>query len=415
MVLTDQMNPQVVSATPVRPAANAAVDALNGLREQLEAFSDGFVSIGPVADRAPSPDYNAEFTDDLRIAAYDPLIPPQILHSDYPLSAVAKSTVSQGRKQASAVLKRKDDRLMVIVGPCSIHDVNAAVEYSKKLKAVADKHRDNLLIIMRTYFEKPRTTVGWKGLINDPEIDGSFKINQGLKLARKLLCDITHSGMPVGGELLDTISPQFIGDSLSWGAIGARTTESQLHRELASGVSFPVGFKNGTDGSLDIAIDAIHAASHPHTFLGVTKQGLAAITKTKGNDHCHVILRGGKSGPNYSAKHVAEVKAALQKSKLDPRIMIDFSHGNSNKLHKNQLLVCADVAAQIAGGDTDVFGVMIESNINEGSQKVPSEGPGALKYGVSITDACVNFDDTVLMLDQLAAAVVTRRKIGAQS
>lgn len=361
--------------------------------------------------RVPSPVYNDEHTDDLRILDYLPLIPPLLLMQDYPLSQKAKHTVTLGRKQCSSIIKRQDDRVLVIVGPCSIHDVDAALEYARKLKALADELSEDLLVVMRAYFEKPRTTVGWKGLINDPMIDGSFKINHGLRLARKLLCDITDLGLPVGGELLDTISPQFIGDTISWGAIGARTTESQLHRELVSGVSFPVGFKNGTDGNVDIAVDAIHAASHPHHFLGVTKHGLAAITRTAGNNTCHIILRGGKQGPNYSAQHIAEARTAIAKAQLDPRIMVDCSHGNSNKQHKNQIVVCADVASQIAAGDFDIFGIMIESNINEGSQKVPPEGPSGLKYGVSITDACVHFQDTEEMLRNLAQAVKARRAL----
>ncbi|KAJ1533454.1 3-deoxy-7-phosphoheptulonate synthase, partial [Cladochytrium tenue] len=307
-----------------------------------------------------------------------------------------------------------DDRLVVIVGPCSIHDVGAAIEYGRRLKEQMKVHKDYLIIVMRCYFEKPRTTVGWKGLINDPFIDGSFQINEGLKLARKLLCTLTDMGIPVGFELLDTISPQFMADTVSWGAIGARTTECQLHRELASGVSFPVGFKNGTDGSVGIAVDAIGAASHPHRFLGVTKQGLAAIAKTQGNDLCHVILRGGKGGPNYSGEHVAAVVTDLRAAGLQGRVMIDCSHGNSEKKHKNQIRVAEDIAGQVAAGSTSIFGVMIESNINEGNQKVPASGPKDLKYGVSITDACIGWDDTVAVLGILADAVKRRRAAATQ-
>jgi len=278
------------------------------------------------------------------------------------------------------------------------------------LKPLADELQDALLIIMRTYFEKPRTTVGWKGLINDPFLDGTFQINKGLRMARRLLCELTEHGIPVGFELLDTISPQFLADTVSWGAIGARTTECQLHRELASGVSFPVGFKNGTDGNIGIAIDAIRASAHPHNFLGVTKQGLAAITKTAGNKSCHVILRGGKKGPNYSAEHVATVREALEKAGVRANIMIDCSHGNSSKKHKNQIIVCADIADQIRKRDRSIVGVMIESNLEEGRQDIPPEGPAALKHGVSITDACVKWDDTVEMLRNLAAAVRERRQ-----
>ncbi|KAJ3330643.1 3-deoxy-7-phosphoheptulonate synthase [Blyttiomyces sp. JEL0837] len=349
--------------------------------------------------------------DDTRVLGYDPLLPPQIIQMDHPLSSDGKYTVAKARRQAAKILKGEDDRILVIVGPCSIHDVNAAMDYGKRLKEMADLYRDQLLIVMRAYFEKPRTTVGWKGLINDPHIDGSFRINEGLRIARKLLCDLTDMGMPVGCELLDTISPQFIADTVSWGAIGARTTECQLHRELASGVSFPVGFKNGTDGNIDIAIDAIQAASHPHHFLGVTKQGLASITRTKGNEYCHVILRGGKTGPNYKKEHVDEISKTLVGGGHQNKIMVDCSHGNSEKKHKNQISVLNDLAGQIANGNTALFGVMIESNIHEGNQKVPATGPKDLKYGVSITDACVNWEDTVDMLETLAKAQQARRQL----
>ncbi|KAJ1734236.1 3-deoxy-7-phosphoheptulonate synthase [Coemansia biformis] len=350
--------------------------------------------------------------DDLRIAGYDPLIPPNILQLDHPLSERSEDVIACGRKQASEILRRKDDRLLVIVGPCSIHDPEAAVEYGKRLKELADELKGDLCIVMRVYFEKPRTTVGWKGLINDPELNDTFQINKGLRVARDLLCRITDLGMPAGCELLDTISPQFLGDLFSWGAIGARTTESQLHRELASGVSFPVGFKNGTDGNANIAIDAIRSASHPHHFLGVTKSGLAAITVTRGNPLCHIILRGGNSGPNYEAEWVARISKQIAKAGVVDNIMIDFSHGNSSKDHRNQPKVCSDVARQVAAGNRAIIGVMIESNINEGRQNIPSEaegGPKALKYGQSITDACVSWEQTVPMLRELAEAVRARR------
>ncbi|KAJ3124922.1 3-deoxy-7-phosphoheptulonate synthase [Nowakowskiella sp. JEL0407] len=349
--------------------------------------------------------------DDTRVLGYDPLLPPQILQLEYPISEMSMKTIRNARKAARDIILGTDDRILVIVGPCSIHDVDAAIEYAHRLKALSEKLQNNLLIIMRSYFEKPRTTVGWKGLVNDPDIDGSFQINKGLRKARKLLCDLTNLGVPVGMELLDTISPQFLADLVSWGAIGARTTESQLHRELASGVSFPVGFKNGTDGNIEIAIDAIHAASHPHHFLGVTKQGLAAITNTKGNDMCHVILRGGKQGPNYEAKFVNAIAASLKKAGLPERIMVDCSHGNSSKNHKNQPKVMDSLAEQIAGGDHSIIGVMVESNINEGNQKVPATGAKDLKYGVSITDACINWEDTVITLEKLAAAQQKRRDL----
>ncbi|KAJ2784432.1 3-deoxy-7-phosphoheptulonate synthase [Coemansia javaensis] len=350
--------------------------------------------------------------DDLRIAGYDPLIPPNILQLDHPLSEHSEDVIASGRKQASEILRRKDDRLLVIVGPCSIHDPDAAIEYARGLKGLADVLKDDLCIIMRVYFEKPRTTVGWKGLINDPDLNDTFQINKGLRVARDLLCKITDLGMPAGCELLDTISPQFLGDLFSWGAIGARTTESQLHRELASGVSFPVGFKNGTDGNASIAVDAIRSASHPHHFLGVTKNGLAAITVTRGNPMCHIILRGGNAGPNYGAEWVARISEQITKAGVVDNIMIDCSHGNSNKDHRNQPKVCSDVAAQVAAGNRAIMGVMIESNINEGRQNIPSEaegGPKALKYGQSITDACVSWEQTIPMLKELAQAVRARR------
>ncbi|RUP51953.1 3-deoxy-7-phosphoheptulonate synthase [Jimgerdemannia flammicorona] len=354
-------------------------------------------------------DIKQEFMEDLRVSGYNALLSPQMVQEDHPMTPTSRKVVSLARQHAAKILRGEDDRLIVIVGPCSIHDVEAAKEYGRRLKDLADKLQDDLFIIMRTYFEKPRTTVGWKGLINDPMIDGSFQINKGLRISRKLLCELTDSGLPVGFELLDTISPQFLSDLVSWGAIGARTTESQLHRELASGVSFPVGFKNGTDGNVSIAIDAIRAAAAPHHFLGVTKQGLAAITNTRGNDLCHLILRGGNDGPNYEKRYVEAAKAALAKAKLPEILMIDCSHGNSSKKHTNQPVVSKNLADQIAQGERAIIGVMIESNINEGNQSVPAEGPQALKYGVSITDACVNWETTVEMLEGLAAAVRTRR------
>ncbi|KAJ3136764.1 3-deoxy-7-phosphoheptulonate synthase [Physocladia obscura] len=334
-----------------------------------------------------------------------------MLQYETPLSEASKETVVRGRRQARRILYGEDDRLLVVVGPCSIHDVPAALEYAARLRAIADIHRDTLCIIMRTYFEKPRTTVGWKGLINDPFIDSSFKINQGLRIARQLLADITKIGLPVGFELLDTISPQYFNDAVSWGAIGARTTECQLHRELASGVSFPVGFKNGTDGNVNIALDAIQASSHGHHFLSVTKQGLTSIVHTAGNDTCHIILRGSNKGPNYEKPFVDEVVAQLAARNERPSVMVDASHGNSNKNHKNQMLVVKEIARQVNSGSKDVFGVMIESNINEGNQKVPATGAKDLKYGVSITDACVNWETTVEMLDILSKAVAARRAL----
>lgn len=317
------------------------------------------------------------------------------------------------------ILNGKDDRLILIIGPCSIHDPAAALDYCARLTKEAEKHKGELHIVMRAYLEKPRTTVGWKGLINDPEIDGSFQINRGLRISRKLFVDLTEN-LPIAGEMLDTISPQFLSDLFSVGAIGARTTESQLHRELSSGLSFPVGFKNGTDGTLGVAVDALRAASHPHHFLLVTKPGIVAIVGTAGNDDCFVILRGGKQGTNFDAASIKETKEALVKAKVvteerpGPRIMVDCSHGNSSKNHKNQPLVAADVARQVASGEDGICGLMIESNIVEGRQDVPPAEKGgkeALVYGCSITDACIGFDDTIGVLQNLADAVKARRAL----
>ncbi|KAB5566105.1 hypothetical protein GE09DRAFT_958413 [Coniochaeta sp. 2T2.1] len=349
--------------------------------------------------------------DDMRVLGQDPLIQPALLLSEIPMTNVALHTVVKGRRDAVASIMGRSDRLLVIVGPCSIHDPATAIEYAKRLKALADKLSDDLCIIMRAYLEKPRTTVGWKGLINDPDIDSSFKINKGLRVSRQLFSDLTSTGVPIASEMLDTISPQFLADFISVGAIGARTTESQLHRELASGLSFPVGFKNGTDGSLSVAIDAIGAAAAKHHFMGVTKQGLAAITRTAGNEHGFVILRGGSKGTNYDKASVQEAKQSLIKKGQKQAIMIDCSHGNSNKDHRNQPKVAHTVAEQLREGEKAIIGVMIESNINEGNQKVPAEGPAALKKGVSITDACIDWESTVTVLEELAAAVRERRKV----
>jgi len=330
---------------------------------------------------------------------------------DLPLSQSAAHTVAMARADAEAVVKGKDDRLLVVVGPCSIHDIKAAHEYAAKLKAYMDQAKDDLHIIMRVYFEKPRTTVGWKGLINDPNLDGSFQINKGLRIARSLLMELNEQGVPAAVEFLDTITPQYFGDLVSWGAIGARTTESQVHRELASGLSVPVGFKNGTDGNIGIAVDAIRAASSDHFFLSVTKQGLSAIVHTTVNDSCHVILRGGNSGPNYAAEHVGAACKELTKAGLSPRVMVDCSHGNSSKLFSNQPKVVEDIAKQLSNPETadTILGVMIESHLNEGRQNIPPEGPKGLKYGVSITDGCIAWADTVGVLDRLREGVRTRR------
>lgn len=347
-------------------------------------------------------------TDDLRISGINPLISPAVLAYYLPINEQAASVVHTARTDADAILNLEDDRLLAIVGPCSIHDPEAALEYGEKLRAEALRHEQDLSIIMRVYFEKPRTTVGWKGLINDPKLDDSFDINQGLRVARKLLLDLANMGVPAGTEFLDTISPQYIADLIAWGAIGARTTESQIHRELASGLSMPVGFKNGTGGSIQIALDAIQSSSRPHHFLSVTKQGVSAIVSTAGNPSCHLILRGGKTGPNYSAEAIAEVEAMLTEQGLPLSLMIDCSHGNSNKDFRNQPLVAKDLAHQIAGGSRCITSVMIESNIFEGSQKLNPD-LSKLTRGQSVTDACINWDDTVEVLDTLAEAVRKRR------
>ncbi|MDG1773702.1 MAG: 3-deoxy-7-phosphoheptulonate synthase [Oceanicoccus sp.] len=342
-------------------------------------------------------------TDDVHIDELRPLLPPTILMEELPVSDSTAAMISQARDDIANIFNGSDDRLLVVVGPCSIHDTEAALEYAKRLKAVVDQHKDELLIVMRVYFEKPRTTVGWKGLINDPYLDGSFNINQGLRIARKLLIDVAEIGLPTGCEFLDTISPQFFADLVSWGAIGARTTESQIHRELASGLSMPIGFKNGTDGSTQIAIDAIGAASHPHHFLSVTKQGISAIVTTKGNKDCHIILRGSNKGPNYDNTAVTEATALLEKHKLDIQLMVDCSHGNSNKDFSRQPIVAADIGEQIARGSKAIAGVMIESHLFEGNQKKPET------YGVSITDACISWNTTESVLEELAKSIRARR------
>ena len=344
--------------------------------------------------------------DDLRIGAVRPLITPALLQEWLPASDAVQAVVENSRAALSQVLHGHDDRLIVVVGPCSIHDHDQAMAYAQRLKVQADALGDDLLLVMRVYFEKPRTTVGWKGYINDPHMDGSFAINEGLELARQLLLDIVGLGLPVGTEFLDLLSPQFIADLVSWGAIGARTTESQSHRQLASGLSCPVGFKNGTDGGVKVAADAIVAAQSTHAFMGMTKMGQAAIFETRGNQDCHVILRGGKA-PNYSAPNVDAACALLQVAGLRPQVMIDLSHANSSKQHRKQIEVASDVAAQMAAGDTRITGVMIESHLHEGRQDIVPGQP--LQHGVSVTDACIGWEQTVPVLQQLAAAVRERR------
>ncbi len=349
-------------------------------------------------------------TDDLRITGLNPLISPAVLGYYLPITERASELVASAREQADAILQGKDDRLLAVVGPCSIHDPEAAIEYATKLREQADRLKDDIFIIMRVYFEKPRTTVGWKGLINDPNLDDSFDINRGLRTARGLLLDLANMGVPAGTEFLDAISPQYIADLISWGAIGARTTESQVHRELASGLSMPVGFKNGTGGSIQIALDAIQSSSNPHHFLSVTKQGVSAIFSTTGNKSCHLILRGGKSGPNYQKSCIDEAATMLREQNLPESVMVDCSHGNSLKDFRNQPMVAKDLAHQIAAGCKVITSVMIESNLVEGNQKLTSD-PKSLTRGQSITDACLGWDDTVDTLDVLAEAVRTRRTV----
>ncbi|PKO28256.1 MAG: 3-deoxy-7-phosphoheptulonate synthase [Betaproteobacteria bacterium HGW-Betaproteobacteria-9] len=344
--------------------------------------------------------------DDLRIGAVRPLITPALLQEWLPTPPEALALVENSRTALSRVLHGQDDRLIVVVGPCSIHDHEQAMAYARLLKEQADALSQDLLIVMRVYFEKPRTTVGWKGYINDPHLDGSFAINEGLELARQLLLDVLALGLPVGTEFLDLLSPQFISDLVSWGAIGARTTESQSHRQLASGLSCPVGFKNGTDGGIKVASDAIQAAQAPHAFMGMTKMGQAAIFETRGNADCHVILRGGKA-TNYGAADVDAACALLKAAGLREQVMIDVSHANSSKQHRRQIDVSVDVAQQIAAGDARITGVMIESHLNEGRQDIVPGQP--LQHGVSVTDACISFEQTVPVLRDLAEAVRARR------
>ena len=348
-----------------------------------------------------------EQTDDLRIVGIAPLISPAVLSYYLPISEEVSHVVASARRAAEAILVGDDDRLLVVVGPCSIHDPAAALDYADRLQEEIRKHETDLLLIMRVYFEKPRTTVGWKGLINDPHLDGTFDINHGLRIARELLRELGQRGVPAGTEFLDTISPQYLADLIAWGAIGARTTESQIHRELASGLSMPVGFKNGTGGSIQLAIDAIGAAANPHHFLSVTKQGVSAIVSTAGNEVCHLILRGGKSGPNYERENVAEITDRLKAAGLSTQVMIDCSHGNSCKDFTRQPLVAADLCEQIAAGNRSIAAVMVESNLVEGRQSIgPRE---SLNYGQSVTDACISWETTVEVLDGFAAAVRERR------
>ena len=349
-------------------------------------------------------------TDDLRIREIKELVPPAHINKEYPVSGRAARTTFEARQAIHRILHGADDRLLVVIGPCSIHGHDLAMDYAGRLATAAGKYRDDLVVVMRVYFEKPRTTVGWKGLINDPRLDNTFRINEGLRLARKILLDINELGLPCATEFLDTITPQYTADLIAWGAIGARTTESQVHRELASGLSCPVGFKNGTDGNLRIAVDAIRAANSPHHFLSVTKSGHTAIVSTAGNEDCHVILRGGKE-PNYDAASVEAAAAEIAKAGLAARLMVDFSHGNSRKQYQLQMAVCDSVAAQLAAGEERIFGVMVESHLVEGRQDIVPGQP--LAYGQSVTDACIGWEDSLLVLERLAAAVRARRLLEA--
>ena len=346
-------------------------------------------------------------TDNTRITGLMEVSPPNEIITELPISADSSELVFKSRKEISDILHGRDDRLVVVVGPCSIHDPESALEYAKRLKSLEAKHSNQLKIVMRVYFEKPRTTIGWKGLINDPNLDNSYDVNLGLRKARKVLLDINNLGLPAGTEFLDMITPQYLADLISWGVIGARTTESQIHRELASGLSCPVGFKNSTNGSIQVAIDAIGSASNSHIFLSITKEGKSAIFNSSGNEDCHVILRGG-SDTNYESSFVESTSKELEAAKKSKNVMIDMSHGNSKKQFKRQLIVNKDISDQISSGEDRIFGVMIESNLEEGNQKI---GPlEEIKYGQSITDACVGWNDTEIMINQLSTAIKNKRK-----
>ena len=354
-------------------------------------------------------DETQQNTDDIRIEEIRQLLPPSLLLSELPILEPSAQLINSTRSDIDSVLNGLSDKLLVVVGPCSIHDRKAAIEYAEHVKKWISTYSNDLLIVMRVYFEKPRTTVGWKGLINDPNLDNSFDINNGLKIARSLLSEINEMGVPAGTEFLDAISPQYYADLISWGAIGARTTESQIHRELASGLSMPIGFKNGTGGSIKIAVDGIKAASQPHHFLSVTKQGVSGIVKTRGNKSCHIILRGSSNGPNCDSDSVNETSKLLKDNDLPGQLMVDCSHGNSLKDYKKQVLVAEDLSEQISGGSKDVASVMIESNLVEGNQKI-SPNLSDLVYGQSVTDSCVGLDDTEKILSMFADAVQKRRQ-----
>jgi 3-deoxy-7-phosphoheptulonate synthase len=377
--------------------------------ERTVQAGEQFAGLPGVARIAHSRSFEPPVTSNLRIAGIRPLVPPAILMERLPLPAEGAVTVQRTRQEVSGILRGTDDRLIVVVGPCSIHDPGAALDYARRLAPLAAELVSDLRIVMRVYFEKPRTTVGWKGLINDPHLDDSFAVNDGLHLARQLLLDVVALGLPAGCEFLDPISPQFIADAVTWGAIGARTTESQVHRNLASGLSMPVGFKNGTGGDVQMAVDAMNAAAYPHQFMSVTEEGLAAIVVTRGNRDTHVILRGGRSGPNYDSESVQQALAALEAGGLPPRVMIDTSHGNSGKDFRRQPAVASVIAEQVAAGEPGIIGVMLESFLVDGRQDL-SDGTH-LTTGQSITDACMGWDMTVPALHELASAVRARRPL----
>ena len=347
-------------------------------------------------------------TDDIRITGMQEVIAPETLMSQLPITAQTSSLVFKTRAELARIVHKQDDRLLVIIGPCSIHDPQAAIEYAKRLRDCAAQYKSELLVVMRVYFEKPRTIVGWKGLINDPHLNNSFEINEGLAIARKLLLDINALGITAGTEFLDPISPQYVGDLVSWGAIGARTTESQIHRQLASGLSCPIGFKNSTDGSTQVAVDAIRSSGHSHIFLSVTKQGHSAIFSTSGNPDCHIILRGGNSGTNFDRKSIDQTQERLDAAGINSGVMVDMSHANSEKDHNKQMQVCHSICEQLADGNRNILGVMVESNLVAGRQNIQAE-PDKLIYGQSITDACIGWDDSEQVLAELSQAVIARR------
>ena len=395
----------------VREGTGGTVVGVGGaVPPELEETLGGMPGVRGVVGGEPGSSRHPDGrTRDLRVGSIWPLVPPAILLEELPLSGVASATVSRAREEIVRVLDGEDDRLVVVVGPCSIHDPVSALDYARRLARVSGELAGELCVVMRVYFEKPRTTVGWKGLINDPRLDESFAVNDGLRIARRLLLELAELGVPSGCEFLDPISPQFLADAVAWAAIGARTTESQVHRQLASGLSMPVGFKNGTDGGVQIAVDAVRAAARPHHFLGVTEQGLAAIVATRGNADCLVILRGGGGGPNHDAGSVRAALGALRTAGLSPRVMVDASHGNSGKDHRRQPLVAREVAVAVARGEDGVVGLMMESFLVEGRQD-PGEGRPPL-YGQSITDPCMGWEDTVPVLRELAEAVRARRSV----